>query len=202
MNVIPEKQDFVFERFIKVIDNYKSVNRSTVLDIGCANGVFMDIIGKYGATCYGIDFNAEAVQGYKQKHPEGHVEVYDINNVAGCFPFENVQFDVITCFDVIEHLSNFEKLKLIIAHHLKSDGVFVVTTPNANALEKIVNKSYSGEYDTSHTMLFTPYTLDFFLRRMGLKKKMLYTPYVFMFYPNIFNRTIAKGGQLLGIYGK
>ncbi len=78
----------------------------------------------------------------------------------------------------------------------------MVTTPNANAIERYINKNYSGEYDKSHKILFTPYTLDFFLRRIGLKKIMYYTPYTFMFSPNLINNFFTYGGQIFGIYKK
>ncbi|MFA5102770.1 MAG: class I SAM-dependent methyltransferase [Candidatus Thermoplasmatota archaeon] len=201
MNAIPEKDRSTFEKYVRVINGHKRLEHACLLDIGCANGVFIDLV-QGGSTCYGIDYDTDAVAAYKQKHLKSSVEECDLNDDDAHFPFENVQFDLITCFDVVEHLSNFNTIKMIIRNHLKNDGLFVVTTPNANALEKKINSNYSGEYDSSHTMLFTPYTLDFFLRRTGLKKVMLYTPYTFMFFPNLVNRTLMYGGQIFGIYGK
>jgi len=189
MSNIPEKKAHIFKKYIMLINSFKQIEHLRLLDIGCANGVFIDLVNQQQNKCYGIDIDAEAVSNYKRnQRSDNKVEVCDINAATNDFPFKNTGFDVITCFDVIEHLFNFNNLGLIIRNNLKNDGLFVITTPNANALEKLFNKNYSGEYDKSHKILFTPYTLDFFLRRMGLKKVILFTPYIFMFTPNLFNK--------------
>ena len=90
-----------------------------------------------------------------------------------------------------------------IKNNLKKNGYFVVTTPNANSISRFLLKnSFSGEFDKTHKILFTPYALDFFLRRIGLKKVTLITPYIFYFKNNFLTKRILLGGQIAGIYKK
>jgi len=72
----------------------------------------------------------------------------------------------------------------------------IITTPNVNSLQRFImgNKNYTGELDKTHTTLFTSHTIDFFLRRCGLKKVSLSTPYSFYFKNNILTKNIRLGG--------
>lgn len=203
MKKIAEKKSYIFKKYIKLINQYKKTSNISIFDIGCANGIFLSTINKDQNQCYGVDVDKDAINNCKNnKQLRHHFEVYDLNIISNDTPFKNINFDIITCFDVIEHLTNFSNLEWIIKNNLKREGIFIVTTPNANAIEKIFNKNYPGEYDKSHKILFTPYTLDFLLRRMGLKKIILYTPYIFMFYESNFSKIFPLGGQIFGIYEK
>jgi hypothetical protein len=108
-----------------------------------------------------------------------------------------------TAFDVIEHLDDFSHLKEAISQNLTDNGHLMITTPNANALGRIKSKrNYTGERDPTHTMLFTPYTLDFWLRRQGLVKVALLTPYSFHFRDSLVSRKLLWGGQIVALYRK
>jgi hypothetical protein len=106
-------------------------------------------------------------------------------------------------FDIIEHCYNFEFLERIMNENLNIWWYIVITTPNANSILRLSgNSKYSGELDETHRFLFTPYTLDFFLRRCGLIKIELSTPYSFYFKNNILTRNILLGWQIFWIYQK
>jgi len=130
-----------------------------------------------------------------------NVEKYNLDDNLNIFFDE--KFDIITMFDVIEHLNSFISFEKILNKNLVKGGYLVLTTPNSNSIERLFNSSqYSGEFDPTHRILFTPYTMDFFLRRRGFVKIFNYTPYVFSFNRNIFNQNIMYGGQIFVLYKK
>lgn len=202
-NNTTEKNKDIFNSYLNFLKNKKiNLENKKICDIGCARGVFLEkIITKN--ICYGFDVSKYAINECKKKYPNmlDSFKVLDLNSSGLNKDF---QFDIITLFDVIEHLSNFSNLKNIINDNLKNGGFLVITTPNANSLLKLLlgKKKYIGEIDKTHTILFTPYTLDFFLRRSGLKKITLSTPYSFYFNDNIFTKLMPFGGQIFAIYKK
>lgn len=170
-----------------------------VLDIGCATGGFIACVFA-ASTCYGCDISSYAITECQERFPaiKDHFFVNDINQQA-IEPTET--FDCITLFDVIEHLTNFEHLEETISKNLSEDGVVVITTPNANSLTRLARmKNFTGEVDATHRMLFSPYTLDFFLRRIGLRKRVNFTPYAFYFEMNILTKYLRFGGQIVAVY--
>ncbi|MBI2439715.1 MAG: class I SAM-dependent methyltransferase [Candidatus Moranbacteria bacterium] len=178
-----------------------SLKEKKVLDVGCATGEFIGNIERT-STCYGCDYSEYAVKQCQEKFPHIKDRFFQMDLNQGIFPLEE-SFDVITMFDVVEHLTNFVPLEQILQKHLKKGGLLIVTTPNANSLTRFLgSKNFTGEVDPTHRMLFTPYTMDFFLRRVGLSKKEMFTPYIFHFKMNFLTRRILFGGQIVAIYSK
>lgn len=190
------------QRYISILSNLGiKLKGMTVCDIGCADGSFLDLIDKE-CTCYGCDISAHIIKKAQKTIPDfkDNFAVIDLNKEV--LPFKT-KFDLITMFDVIEHLNNFGPLSEIISTKLKMGGYFLVTTPNAQSLLRFITpQSFTGEVDMTHTMLFTPYTMDFYLRRLGLKKVVLSTPYSFYFKNNKLTQNILLGGQILALYQK
>lgn len=177
------------------------LDRKYICDLGCATGEFLETI-ENNKNIYGVDVSRYAINKCIKKFPniKTHFSAIDIDR--NIFTF-NIKFEIITMFDVIEHLSNFYNLKSIIATYLKRGGYLLVTTPNANSILRIVSKkNFTGEIDETHTQLFTPYTLDFLLRKMGMKKVALFTPFNFYFKNNTITRRLLIGGQIVAIYKK
>lgn len=172
-----------------------------VLDVGCATGAFLeDIIS--ANECYGIDISKYAIDVCRKKYPQFKNNFSQLNLDEQKFSSKK-KFDMISMFDTIEHLYNYVNFKEILDVNLKKGGYLMVTTPNANSLLRFFSsKSFTGELDKTHTILFTPYTLDFLLRRMGLKRIMLFTPFSFYFKNNFLTNNVLMGGQIVAIYRK
>lgn len=65
-----------------------------VLDIGCSSGNWLDYAQKKGAITSGVEYSDTTLRLVEQK---GHKGFSNIQQVQGCF-------DIITAFDLIEHL--------------------------------------------------------------------------------------------------
>jgi len=195
-----EKNKAILNEYIKQLSKYIKFENKTILDIGCGAGAFIKLLSdNSNLKTFGLDHNEDAIKDLKNN--KYNVEKFDLDS-GEQIPF-NKQFDIITMFDVIEHLNSFVSFDKIIDKNLKSGGYLVITTPNSNALQRFINQSgYTGEFDPTHRILYTPYTLDFFLRRRGLVKVFNYTPYIFSFKKNIFNSNLLHGGQIFTLYKK
>lgn len=196
------KKKYIYEMYKKFMRSHNiSLRNLSICDLGCALGAFLENV-KENNTCYGIDISQYAIQKCKKKFP-------DIKNNFYCVDLNNEKiiihkkFDLITMFDVIEHLKNFSYLDAFVSKNLKKGGYLLVTTPNANSFMRFLSKvHFTGELDKTHTLLFTPYTLDFFLRHIGLKKIEISTPFIFYFKDNFLTRRLLFGSQIFAIYKK
>jgi len=74
---------------IFAIDLIKSLGVKSVLDVGCGNNSFKQLLLKENIDCVGCDIVS----------PQA-----DFNCFSDELPFDNKSFDCITCFDVLEHL--------------------------------------------------------------------------------------------------
>jgi len=199
---VSQKGIFAFKKYKRLLEKEIVLKNLTILDLGCAQGNFIAQVSKKNK-CYGIDISKYAINKCKKKFPKirKNFEVLDLNKNALGNP--NLKFDLITMFDVIEHLDNYIYLKEIIENNLKSGGFLVITTPNANSILRFWRRSiFTGEMDTTHKHLFTPYTLDFFLRRLGLKKKVIFAPFPFFFRKNFITKNFLFSSQIFAIYKK
>jgi len=122
-----------------------------ICDVGCGLGSFLEICDKAGWFTYGIDISEYAIEEAKKaRRTKAKLAVHDIQDGI---PFEE-ELDVITCFDVVEHLENPEKALTNIYLKLKKGGILLLTTPN---LRSRVWKRISGwQQDETHISLKKP----------------------------------------------
>ena len=118
------------------------------LDVGCAYGHASAILAGWGYETYGLDLSKWGVTRAKTRS-EGNCLVCDAQTRL---PFKADCFDLITCFDVLEHLSFPDKA---IRNMLEScRGSLICTTPNRR-VEKPVRR-VTRDYDETHVSVKSP----------------------------------------------
>jgi ubiquinone/menaquinone biosynthesis C-methylase UbiE len=124
----------------KAILRYLSENNvraSRYLDIGCGDGSFtIQVANLVGAgEVFGVDISSKALEEAERKGVK--TCMLDINNDA--LPFDDEELDLVTSFEVIEHLLNPDNLISESYRVLRENGKFVVSTPN---LASWINRIY------------------------------------------------------------
>ena len=117
-----------------------------VLDIACGEGYGSDILSRTAKKVYGCDVSKEAVEWARKKYAVSDIdfEIMDIGNIK----FENEAFDLITCFETIEHVSDEAAAKAVkdFARVLKKDGILLISTPSTESpLHCKHNRFHTGE---------------------------------------------------------
>lgn len=114
-----------------------------VLDYGCSFGYLLILLKSLGHNVYGVDSSEYACNKLRPSIEAGHI----FNQSCGeKIPLDDGFFDLITTFDMIEHLDNKndneEFRKMITESHrlLKKDGRMLIATPNYSTMAKIVHK--------------------------------------------------------------
>jgi ubiquinone/menaquinone biosynthesis C-methylase UbiE len=98
----------------------------SVLDVGCGTAYGCNILASAGAShVAGIDIALPALQHGRMRSAASLV----CGDIAS-LPFPSGAFDVVTCFEVVEHVKEQRSLMAEIARVLKSEGMLFVSTPN------------------------------------------------------------------------
>ena len=144
-----------------------------VLDLGCGSGYICQQAMKSGAVAaVGIDLidpGASSEESWKFCKAD-----LDSSNWEEDF---SDAFDLILAFDIIEHLDSPYRFLQSCYRILSKSGRLVVTTPNSLSWERFYKPdNWSGVQDPQHKTLFTKYTLDFMVRKIGLVPTTLSAP--------------------------
>ena len=99
-----------------------------VLDLGCGAGYGTAELAGRARSAMGIDLASEAVVHATCAYPLANVSFVPASVTA--VPFRDGTFDLITAFEVIEHLDNWRALLSEGRRLLDRRGVFLVSTPN------------------------------------------------------------------------
>jgi 2-polyprenyl-3-methyl-5-hydroxy-6-metoxy-1,4-benzoquinol methylase len=95
----------------------------TLLDVGCAYGAFLaEAAGHY--SCTGCDISGHAVEMASRRLPG--VPVFQ-SDVMGVIPAGD--YDVVTCFDVLEHVPDLDAALTHLGRVLRSRGALVISVP-------------------------------------------------------------------------
>lgn len=126
-------QKFMEEKFLPKIDIIKQHFRDDwqerhILDIGIGYGSFLSLLRDHGFKyLYGMDPFPNSIEMSKQ-FISADVRLGKIED--GDWPFEKHKFDVITSFDVVEHLEQPKVFFTNCRNYLKEDGIIILSTPN------------------------------------------------------------------------
>lgn len=100
-----------------------------LLDIGCSTGLFLDAARRRGFDVAGVEFSAASAR-FAREHFQLSVTDGDIHAIDDA----DGMLDIVTMFDVIEHVRDPAR-DILAAHRLlKPGGLFILSTPNIDGL--------------------------------------------------------------------
>lgn len=141
-------------------------HNAIVLDVGCGGGILLLSLWESNyKNIMGIDISNNMCEIARENLPK---EISIINSEAIIF-LRNVRskYDLITLFDMIEHMSVDQAFQLLKRCHdaLKPEGNIVIRTPNmANTLS-----AYSRHIDITHVQGYTEWSLFQLLDATGFQ---------------------------------
>lgn len=156
-----------YEELLEQFEPYRKNNK--ILDVGCGDGHFLAVAKTKGWEVYGTEYTDEAVTVCLKKGitiHKGHIQEFTLA----------ANFDVITSFEVLEHINDGIEHVAKISSLIRSGGLLYFTTPNFNALSRRVlgGKWKIIEYP-EHLCYYTPSTLHALMKMSGLNKQLVLT---------------------------
>jgi 2-polyprenyl-3-methyl-5-hydroxy-6-metoxy-1,4-benzoquinol methylase len=181
----------------RAILDFKSSGR--LLDIGCATGDFIHAMQRYhGWEVYGVEISPFAAQ-YAREHLGLEVVTGTVEEAQWPAAF----FDVVTLWNVFEHL--FDPWGSLRGIHrvLKDDGLLTINTPNLDSFDaKLFGRYWIGFELPRHLYVFSENTLTQLLTDTGfrvVKRRCLYgshaalaSSFRFWVRANIHNPTLRQ----------
>ncbi len=151
-----------------------------ILDFGCGTGSTLSILNDFG-TVFGVDKEKTALSFCRKK---GFRRVRQITHER--LPFPNHSFSIITCLDVLEHISNDVKALKEMRRVLKRGGYLIVFVPAGPYLWSQL------DFRSQHKRRYTYQHLYQALRDSGFTvQKISYFNYLF-FLPILIIRLLQK----------
>lgn len=164
----------------------------TVLDLGCNGGHGSIILGSVCKEITGVDVSPAAIDTAKSKHESEKVRFRLVDGLT--LPFPDNSFDMITSFQVIEHLADYETYFSEIKRVLKLEGLLLITTPNAAI------RLHPGQrpWNPFHVREFTASELESVLRSHFVSAQVLGQFAADHTYRVEYNRCIGARGSIPG----
>ncbi|MDO8623505.1 MAG: class I SAM-dependent methyltransferase [archaeon] len=154
-------REITFARNLKDIEKFKK--RGSLLDVGTANGSFLYTARKNGWDVDGVELNKYLINWAKEN--------YQLNIKQGTI-FQNKfqkKFDVVTLWDVLEHVSDPTKTLAKCNELMKDDGILIVNYPDYRSrVATLLGKKWPF-YLRVHLYYFDRKTIVKMLDKCGFK---------------------------------
>ncbi|MFH1858621.1 MAG: polysaccharide deacetylase family protein [Candidatus Omnitrophota bacterium] len=138
-------------------------HQGKLLDVGCAAGYFLKAAEKAGWEVQGVEISEEASR-YARELLKLDVRTGTLFDVK--FPSET--FDVVTLWDVLEHIPDPSAFLCEIHRLLRGEGLLVVLTPNIAGLRaRLMGRNFIGYRPPEHLYYFSPASLQTLILKTG-----------------------------------
>jgi SAM-dependent methyltransferase len=158
------KLEWTGERFLPWIRNatlaYEHLHRyafaarfakgKRVLDLGSGEGYGANILALTASFVMGVDIDGEAIRHASDKYRKDNLR-FEVGGFDRVPVIEAGSFDLIVCFEAIEHVPNHDELLIEVKRLLRPNGLFIVSTPN-----KSVYRNESPEENPYHVSELEP----------------------------------------------
>jgi 2-polyprenyl-3-methyl-5-hydroxy-6-metoxy-1,4-benzoquinol methylase len=163
-NYIADEQNIrqTSDRRLKHVERF--VKPGKMLDVGCATGFFIDEAKKRGWQVQGLDVSSFAVE-YAREH-------FGLDVQHGSFTeldYPKGAYDLVSLWDVIEHVPDPTSYVRRTAELLRKDGVVVLATPDVGSIPaRLTGKRWVGyKLSEEHIYYFSVQTLTKMLNDAG-----------------------------------
>lgn len=158
LRVYESKRSTLRRRYEKQLDEIGSLlggRTGRLLDIGCSLGEFLNVARSRGHHVFGVETSVETAM-YSRDH-------LGLDVFCGCLEdagYEDGSFDVVTLWDVLEHVPDPRALLREVRRVLAEDGVLVVQSPNMDSMmAEWCGERWDWWTAPDHLYHFTPPTM-------------------------------------------
>jgi 2-polyprenyl-3-methyl-5-hydroxy-6-metoxy-1,4-benzoquinol methylase len=153
------KNRFGKER-VKILQSFKK--KGKLLDVGCGNGWFLEAAKKHYNQCAGVEFS-NSLRTWLEKNLKikTYKEISDVKDNT---------YDIITAFDLIEHVPDPKNFLKLMKSKLTKDGIILIYTPNVESLGfDFLKEKNNLLCPPSHLTYFSKKTFSRLSKECGLK---------------------------------
>jgi 2-polyprenyl-6-hydroxyphenyl methylase / 3-demethylubiquinone-9 3-methyltransferase len=146
------------------------------LDVGCGGGFLAEEFARLGFDVVGVDPSAVSIEAAREHAAASSLNIDYRVGAGEQLPVEDCAFDVAYCCDVLEHVSDLDRVVSETARALRPGGLYLFDTVNRTLQSKLMIKM-SQEWSLTRTvntplhewqMFIKPAELTHALSRHGL----------------------------------
>ena len=153
-------------RRIKGILRYLPVPVGSVLDVGCATGEFLEMMQQRGWRITGIEPDPQAAGHAWQRLGTGAIRQARLEEVS----FPEASFDLVTLWDVLEHLYDPPQTLRRLASWLSPEGVLALGVPDPESWDaRWFGRFWNGWDAPRHLFIFPEKVLEAMSAAAGLQ---------------------------------
>lgn len=148
--------EITLKRYEELLDTFEPFRKTNnIIDVGCGDGFFLIVAKNRNWNVFGTEYTQEATEVCRRKGIEMTQSPLSPTLYQAGF------FDVITSFEVIEHINTPRRELAAFEIILRQGGIVYVTTPNFNSISRDMAGSRWNiiEYP-EHLCYYTKHSLE------------------------------------------
>jgi len=158
-----ERMDFIESYFPK---------KGKLLDIGAARGDFVRTALMRGWDAFGVEISEQAERFTDDANLKGRIK----NTYLADTGFREDSFEVVTMWELLEHVATPKALLKSAFKVLKPGGMVFIYVPNFDSAEiTLITKAAEHVMGDAHILYFTPKTLKIMVEKVGFETVKIYT---------------------------
>lgn len=147
------------------------IRDKNVLDIACGVGYgSVEVLEGLAASYTGVDINQSLINYANENYASIRTHFY-INNIL---TFKEDKFDIILCFETIEHIPEYLVALRNLYSLLNTNGTLFISSPNRIVTSPDSSKMSDRPANEFHSQEFTPSELKDVLKSIGFTVKGIY----------------------------
>ncbi len=169
VDIYVKKAKSKYRRSKKRIKKLLKLNKSykTSLDIGCSAGFVVQAANDLGLEAYGVEI--------EKSGPKYAKEVLKLNNIYNGFleeaKYNDNFFDIITFYEVLEHVPSLDSFLKEVHRILKVDGIVNISVPDAGHWSSRNNlENWNAIIPSEHLWYFSSSTIRILLEKYRFKE--------------------------------
>jgi ubiquinone/menaquinone biosynthesis C-methylase UbiE len=105
-----------------------------VLDLASGEGYGSNLLASKAQSVVGVEIDPAAVEHARRKYTSANLQ-FVAGSITSIPLKDEHSFDVVVCFEAIEHIAEQQKLLTEIQRFLKPEGILLVSTPNKSVYQ-------------------------------------------------------------------
>lgn len=134
------------------------------LDVGCGGGFLAEELARLGCRVVGVDPSAVSIDTARRHAAEVDLDIDYRVGAGEQLPVSDGEFDLAFCCDVLEHVSDLDRVISEISRSLKPQGLFLFDTINRTRTSKLLAIKIMQEWRFTRFVDVTVHDWDMFIK--------------------------------------